>query len=53
MTEIATSSAMVIQNSALTEIFLITGQLFWGLITLIGILTIFKIIWREFKPTKK
>lgn len=49
----ATTTAVVIQNSVLTDAFLITGQAFWAIITLIGIVTVANKAFRGFVPKKK
>ena len=49
---IATSSAQVIQNSTLTSAFIVTGEAFWAVITLIGVLTVAKKAIQGFLPRK-
>ena len=52
METIATSSAQIIQNSAMTQFFLGTGMIFWGFICLIGIITVTVKAWKGFYPKK-
>lgn len=45
-------SAQIIQNSTLTALFQITGQVFWAFVCLIGILTIVIKAFQSFRPTR-
>lgn len=42
----------IIQNSTLTALFQLTGQAFWTIICIIGILTVAKNVFLGFKPKK-
>lgn len=53
MENIATTSSQIIQNSVLTEGFLITGQVVWAGVFLVGLIVILKTAWNNIKPKKK
>ena len=53
MEQIATSSAVLIQNSLLTSAFLITGEIAFAAVFLIGLIVIIKSCWANLKPKRK